>query len=135
MREFREQRQVPRIRLLAPLAGRVLGTVGFRLLDLSLAGARIEHYEPLRLDSSWTVELPAALGTWVLSLRVIWTRVIGGKEPSSGGRSPRLESGLLFVHLTAAQQSALASILQRLTTQAKVTDKSPQQRKKRSNGR
>lgn len=135
MRESREQRQVPRVRLPAPLSGRVLGILTFRHFDLSIASARIAHSDPVPPSSAWTLELPATLGGQTLSARVIWTRVIGGKEASEAGRLPRYESGLPFVHLTTEQQAGLASILRRLATQTKVLDKVHRRRKTRSHAR
>lgn len=135
MREFRERRQVPRVRLPAPLAGRALGILGYRLVDLSVAGARIKHYDPVRPGSSWTVELPATLGGQTLSARVVWTKDIGGEDASREGRPPRYESGLVFVHLTGEQQAALERIFERLTRQAKVLDQLPRARKPHSPNR
>jgi hypothetical protein len=126
MRVFQVQRRVPRVWLHAPLSGRILGILGYRLLDLSVAGARIAHYDPLRPGSSWTVELPATLGDQTLSARVVWTKSIGGKAASAKGCPPRYESGVVF---TAEQQGALARTIERLTTQAKVLGKTTQQRK------
>ncbi len=126
---FPVQRRVPRVWLPAPLSGRILGILGYRLLDLSVAGARIEHYDPLRPGSSWTVQLPATLGEQTLSARVVWTRGIGGKAASAKGRPPRYESGVIFVHVTAEQQGALARTIERLTTQAKILGKTTRQRK------
>ena len=134
MGESREQRLVPRVRLPAPLAGRALGILDYHLVDLSMAGARIEHYYPLRPGSAWTVELPATLRKQTLSSRVIWTRGIKGKGAGEG-LPPRYESGLAFVHLTGEQQAALAGIVERLAIQGTVLDNTPRQWKRRSHDR
>jgi len=133
MRVFREQRLAPR--LPAPLSGRALGILGYHPIDLSIAGARIEPYDPVRPGSSWTVELPATLGKQTLSSRVVWTKGIESKGASGEGLPPHYKSGLALVHLTGEQQAALASIIERVAIQAKVLNKAPRQRKRRCHDR
>lgn len=52
MSEDREQRAVARTKLLDRPAARVRGVQAVRLLDLSVAGAQIEHRTALRLGAA-----------------------------------------------------------------------------------
>lgn len=49
----------------------MLGCVEVHFLEVSIAGARIKHHDPLRLGSRWTLEPPAVLGRVIHSARVV----------------------------------------------------------------
>ncbi len=85
-----------------------------QLLDLSPAGARIEHIEPLRDWSSIAIELPRPLGEGRLRGQVVWSRV-AGHSPVVAGK-PRLayQSGLAFTQSTPEEQAALTVALVRI---------------------
>jgi len=91
---------------------RVRSNLPARLVDLSLSGARIAHLDLLRPGSPTTVELPAAIGSVALSVRVAWSCVVGSEPSPEGERRLRYHSGLAFVGLTAEQQATLANILE-----------------------
>jgi hypothetical protein len=65
--------------------------------------------------SACTLELPPALGSLVLSARVIHSAVMGSEVNPEGYRLVRYQSGLAFVDVTAAQEAVLADILEKLT--------------------
>ncbi len=111
MAAFRHQRQAPRIAIQGRLDAEARATLAVRLLDLSTAGARIEHLNLLRPGSHCTLELPHALGAVVVSAQVVWTSVTGDEQSPDGERRLRYQSGLTFVSVTAEQQAALTRLL------------------------
>ena len=102
-------------RLTVPRRFRAPGRNGkaVNLLDLSPAGARIEHGEPIRDWSSYPMDFPHALGGGQLWGKVVWGRVLGRQEGGEG--KPRLayQSGLAFPHSTPEEQAALRVALVR----------------------
>jgi hypothetical protein len=85
-----------------------------RLVDLSLAGARIEHFKPLHPEVPCTLELPDVQGALVLPVRIVWSRVVGSEHSPEGKRRLRYQSGLEFIGVTPEQQAVLARILEQL---------------------
>jgi hypothetical protein len=85
-----------------------------QLLDLSLAGARIEHVEPLHDWSSFPVDLPGALGGGQVRAEVVWSRVAGQRQIVAGRRWLAYQSGLAFTHSTPEEQVALTVALVRI---------------------
>ena len=126
---------MPRIAMVGRTSARAQGFLEAWLVDLSASGARITLGELLNRGSPCTLELAPALGSLTLSARVVWSGLFGGEQTPDGERHFIYQSGLAFVNLTTEQQAALASILQRLTTQGKVVDKVPKQRKTRASDR
>jgi hypothetical protein len=111
MPEAQERRAVPRIRLADRPAARVRGVREVRLLDLSLAGAQIEHLAALRLGAACGLELPPPGEACTLPAQVVWCTVIGRKRKLGGESHLVARSGLRFATLTAGQQAALAETL------------------------
>jgi hypothetical protein len=115
MGEFKERRRAPRILIAGRLGGRARAILDVRILDLSIAGARIEHLSPLSPGAPCTLGLPPALGSLVLSARVVRSVVSGSEQSPGGKRLLHYQSGIEFVGMTAEQQAALASALEKLT--------------------
>lgn len=115
MAEPADRRKAPRILVAGRLGARARATVEVRILDLSASGARIEHFDLLRPGAIYTFELPLALGSLVLTAKVVHSAVIGTEATPEGERHLCYQSGLTFVRITAEQQTALAAILERLT--------------------
>jgi hypothetical protein len=114
MTEAQERRTVPRTRLAERPAARVRGLREVRLLDLSLAGAQIEHLGVFRLGAPCALDLPPPCGALSLPTQVVWCTVIG-RQRTLGGESRLVSrSGLRFATLTVAQHAALADSLQHL---------------------
>lgn len=113
--EFQERRRATRIAVAGRLGGQARAILDIRIVDLSLTGARIEHLNPLRPGTPCTCELPPAIGSLVLSARVVRSAVIGTEQTPSGKRLLRYESGLTFVGIKAEQQAALEKALEKLT--------------------
>ena len=114
MSEDLERRAVPRTRLAdRPPAG-VRGVQQVRLLDLSVAGAQIEHLDPLSPGVACVLDLPPPCGVLNLPAQVVWCTVIGRKRKVGSGSHLVARSGLQFMTLTAEQQAALADTLQDL---------------------
>jgi c-di-GMP-binding flagellar brake protein YcgR len=88
-----------------------------RLLDLSLSGACIEHLACLRPGSSCVLEFPPALGPLALTAQVVRSVVVGVEQGPRETRQLRYESGVAFVHVTPAQQAALAQVLGRFSSE------------------
>jgi hypothetical protein len=85
-----------------------------QLLDLSLAGARIEHVEPLPDWSDFPMDLPGALGGGQVRAEVIWSRVSGHRQVIEGRLWLAFQSGLAFPHRTPEEQAALTVALVRI---------------------
>ena len=81
------------------------------LLDLSPAGARIEHEEHLHEGLVCYVDLPRTLGRIRLTGRVVWTRLRDTEQTLEGDRRSHYESGVEFTKLSPDQQAALATVL------------------------
>ncbi|MBI2455525.1 MAG: PilZ domain-containing protein, partial [candidate division NC10 bacterium] len=84
MADTPERRRATRVVVSGRLGGRARAILDVRILDLSLTGARIEHLSPLRPGSPCAFELPTAIGSLVLSARVVRSTVIGN-EPTPDG--------------------------------------------------
>jgi len=105
-----EKRRVRRVRTESRPAARVRPSLEARLVDLSLTGARIEHYGTLRPEVPCTIELPGASRPLVLPVRVVWTHVVGSEHSPEGERRLRYQSGLEFIGVTTEQQAVLVGI-------------------------
>ncbi len=101
------KRRVPRFRIPARPRGRVLEILEFQLLDLSVAGARIGHQDPLRVGSVWTFELPKMFRSLILPARVVHSTATGGAKLRENPGGFHYESGLEFVGITPEQQAVL----------------------------
>lgn len=115
MDELKERRRAHRIMIAGRLGGRARAMLDVRIVDLSTTGARIEHLSLLPPGIPCTLGLPPAIGSLVLSARVVRSVVAGSDQSPGGKRLLRYESGIEFVGITAEQQAALASALERLT--------------------
>ena len=116
MSEAQDRRAVRRTPLAERPFARVRGVREVRLLDLSLAGAQIEHLAVLRLGATCALELPYPFEPLSLPARVVWCAVVGRKRKFGGDSHLVVRSGLCFTPLTGQQYSALANTLQDLTT-------------------
>ena len=122
MVELPERRRAARVNVPWHLSARVLESREVRILDLSTAGVRIEHVEPLRPGASCTFDLPPTLGSLQLTARVVWSLVRGGEQTLDGERSLRYQSGLAFIGLTQEQQAVLARVMEMLTAAGAAKD-------------
>ena len=120
MAEFQERRKARRIRIPSRPWGRILGALEFRLVDLCIAGARIEHHAPLEPGSTWRVELPLAFGSMNLGARVVHTGSVGDTQVRDADALLRYQSGLAFFGITPEQQATLAGRLNSLCPQLKT---------------
>lgn len=118
MTEGQERRALARTGLAERPAARVRGLRDVRLLDLSPAGAQIEHLDLFRLGASCALDLPPPCGALSLPAQVVWCAVVGRKRKLGGDSHLVARSGLRFTTLTAAQRTALADSLRRLATEA-----------------
>ena len=110
-----ERRKATRILVTGRLGARARATLNVRLVDLSRSGARIEHSGLLRPGATYAFELPPALGSLVLTAKVVHSRVVGTEPTPEGERLLLYQSGLTFVGITAEQQVGLAAVLEHLT--------------------
>ena len=92
-----------------------------RLLELSAAGARVEHLAPLQPGLRCLVDLPPALGRGSLSGRIVWTKLHRNEQTLEGERQHYYRSGLTWTGLTPEQQGTLAAALELL----KVAQEAP----------
>ena len=116
MPDERERRAAPRVRLANRPAARVRGVQEVRLLDLSLAGAQIEHLATLRIGAMCGLELPAPGEACTLPAQVVWCTIVGRKRKLGGESHLVARSGLRFTTLAATQYAALTETLHHLAT-------------------
>ncbi len=114
MNEELERRRLRGAVVTGRLTGRMSPLEDFRLLDLSLAGARIEHRALLRPGDSCTLRFRAPSRSLTLLAQVVWSTVIGREQTKGGLRSLRYQSGLRFNPLSLEQAKDLAELLERL---------------------
>jgi hypothetical protein len=93
---FSKRRRVHRIRLAAPILGR-LGGQSVVVVDVSLDGAKIEHHEPLKTGAEATLSFDWERGH--ISLRTRVTRCKLERFAGSGGDGLTVfHSGLVFTN-------------------------------------
>jgi hypothetical protein len=114
MPEAPERRALPRTRLAERPAARMRGVREVRVLDLSLAGAQIEHLDLLQPGIACALDLPPPCGALSLLAQVVWCTVIGQRRTRGGGSHLVARSGLRFTTLTAEQHAILTDSLQHL---------------------
>jgi hypothetical protein len=111
MDESPDRRRVARITVPWHLSGPGLELRLARIIDLSPAGARIEHLEPLREGVSCVIDLPPTLGRIRLMGRVVWTGIRGGEQTLDGERRLHYQSGVAFIEVTPEQQAGVERAL------------------------
>ncbi len=116
MIEERERRIATRRPLPDRLAAWVRGLRAVHLLDLSLAGAQIEHLGVFRPGAPCALDLPPRCGSLSLPAQVVWCTVIERTHPAGRDSYLVARSGLRFTTLTGAQHATLAECLQHLAT-------------------
>jgi len=124
MTEMPERRRAARLYVPRHLGGLELELRQVHQLDLSPAGARIEHQGHLHEGLVCYVDLPRSFGRLRLTGRVVWTRLHKGEQTLEGDRHQYYQSGLAFTGITPEQQSALAAALESL--QATSEDAEPE---------
>jgi len=82
-----------------------------RLLELSSAGARVEHLAPLQAGLLCLVDLPPALGRGSLTGRVVWSRLQRTEHSLEGTQRRYFQSGLTWTEFTPGQLGALTAAL------------------------
>jgi len=107
-------RRVERLTVPRQFRGLGLGTETAQLLDLSPAGARIEHVKPLHNWTSYFIDLPDALGGNRVKVEVVWSQVSGHKPVDEGKRWISYQSGLAFIQSTPEEQAAIKVALVRI---------------------
>ena len=108
----RERRHIVRLAVPSLLCSLGLQDEEVRLVDLSPAGARIEHDHRIPDWKKWFLVLPRALGGARLEGEVVWSRVAGVRKNAEGERQVFYQSGMVFRLRTLAQQAGLAAALE-----------------------
>ncbi len=120
-----DRRRYPRVKLPNGMAGSLGLPSDVRLMDLSPAGAMIEHMD--RLSPGGTCVLGVRLGGVDLRLRtrIAWSRVhSAGKDPSGEGEL-RFRSGLQFLDFPERAETHIRHYLATLRTpEANTTEAS-----------
>jgi integrase len=93
MIQHSKQRRVERLSVPRHCRGAGRGATAVALLDLSPAGARIEHGEPLPDWSGYPMDLPRALGGGRVRAQVVWSRV-PGHQPGVEGNPKSVLRGI-----------------------------------------
>ena len=125
MGEMADRRRAARLFVPRALGAVELELRQVHLLDLSPAGARIEHEQLLHEGLVCFVDLPRALGRLRLTGRVVWTRLHATEQTFEGERRAHYESGIAFTGPTAEQQAALADALATLQTARTGAEQGP----------
>jgi hypothetical protein len=86
-----------------------------RILDLSPAGARLQHADPLHEGIECLVDLPPMPERVRLTARVAWTRQHGSEHTLEGERHLIYQSGVTFTSVTPEQNAILTKVLEMLT--------------------
>ena len=108
------RRRVERLAVPRRLQSLKRGGKALQLLDLSLAGARIEHVEPLPDWSDLPLDFSEALGGGHVRAEVVWSRVLDQQQVAEGKRWLAFQSGLVFPAGSFAEQAALTAALIRI---------------------
>ena len=114
MGEIHERRGAPRILVTGHFGARARATLEVRLIDLSATGARIEHDEMLRPGTRCSLQLPPAVGTAILTARIVRSTVVGSVQMPNGDRQLIYQSGLAFLDVTEKQRATLDDVFKRL---------------------
>jgi hypothetical protein len=114
MAEYREKRAAPRTVLPKDYIALARNALEVHLVDLSLTGARIEHWGLLNPGASCELRLPAPFGHLAVSAQVVWCTILRAERRAGGDRHLRSRSGLRFATLTAHQQAVLTGALEQL---------------------
>jgi len=122
MPEFEKRRSAPRILISGQFGARVQAILDVRVIELSATGARIEHGEVLRPGSACAIQLLSAVGSVILSARIVHSAVVGATPKPDGERVLRYQSGLAFLNVTPEQRGALEETLKRVTPGGGVGD-------------
>jgi hypothetical protein len=115
MAKGRERRQSARITVPSGFSVPGRASQRIRLVELSAAGARMEHPHPLQAGVVCFVELPPRLGGGTFRGRIVWTAVHRDEQTPEGDRHRYYQSGLAWDGLTPEQLGALAAALEILT--------------------
>jgi hypothetical protein len=115
MGERKERRAIARVPLSGKQTVRTHEGVEAHLLDLSLCGARVEHFGILRPGSYCFVQLPTDLGSLRLSAQILWCTILGAEWRPDGERHLRSHSGLCFPKVPEPERRVLAELLHRLS--------------------
>jgi hypothetical protein len=118
MAEYQEKRAAPRTVLPKGYIALARSALEVRLVDLSLTGARIEHWGLLNPGAPCEVRLPAPLGHLTIAAQVVWCTVLRAERQAGGDRRLRSCSGLRFATLTPHQQALLSAALEQLARTA-----------------
>ncbi len=113
MIEHPDERQAERLPVPRQCRGVEREAKAMHLVDLSPAGARVEHGEPLSEWNGVPLELPPALGGGQVRAAVIWSQLAGRARGRAGKGALVYQSGLAFPHSTPAEQAALRVALVR----------------------
>ncbi len=108
-----EERQVERLNIPRHCRGGGRGGKTVHLVDLSAAGARIEHGEPLPEWRDLPLDLPRPLGGGQVRAEVVWSHLAGRDRGGESQGGLVYQSGLAFPHSTPAEQAALRVALVR----------------------
>lgn len=125
MMEAQERRAVPRTTLRERPVVWVPGLQEVHLLDLSPAGAQIEHLDLLYPNAQCHLDLPPPLGALTLPAQVVWCAVIGRERRPGGDSRLVARSGLRFPALTRAQHAVLTESLQQVATALSTSGDGP----------
>ncbi len=107
-----ERRQSARLTIPAQLSDRKTQLETVRLLNLSRAGARVEHLASLEPGLLCMVDLPAALGRGSLTGRVVWSKFHRSERDLEGEQRRYFQSGLTWTEFTPGQQERLTAALE-----------------------
>jgi hypothetical protein len=94
------KRRYARLTFREPVADQITATHDVQILDLSIAGARVEHAMILRPGSTCHLRLPLAHNSITVVCHVVWSRAVGRAEADRGKTGLLFHSGLEFAAMS-----------------------------------
>jgi hypothetical protein len=106
------QRRYARLTFKEPLADQITATHDVQILDVSLAGSRVEHGMILRPGSTCHLRLPLGNNAITVLCHVIWSRAVGRAEAGRGKTGLLFHSGLEFAGMSPDARALLIAFLE-----------------------
>ncbi|HSC72222.1 MAG TPA: PilZ domain-containing protein [Candidatus Methylomirabilis sp.] len=104
-------RRHARLTFSEPATGAVSTSHSVHILDLSLAGARLEHGVILRPGTRCNLRFRLAASVLTVNCRVVWSKVVGREAGGPGGTALTYHSGVQFDTLSRDAKAMLKAYL------------------------
>jgi hypothetical protein len=105
------KRRYARLTFKEPVTDQVTATHDVQILDLSIAGARVEHAMILRPGSTCHLRLPLGNNSVTVVCHVVWSRAVGLSE-AGRGTGLLFHTGLEFAGMAPDARALLTAFLE-----------------------